>query len=777
MADSRKGIKGGASDQNCKIGDKDGGNIPLSSCLNGDVIDLSQYDDSGYALRYFFGILNEKGYNGWYHCGGAQCNFFLEYNTGNGDQLIQALSLKYEALIHIYWIVFNIFAYSNFGVRFSATLRITLLAFHSNNFMKDRVHFFSADDLSLYHYADRAQILVLGASEDMAHNSINDVLELYHAMKIVQSLQWRETVSADFIAKLNGKYSLIPKIVVKCIRSMDLEEFTSAMNALEPGYFQSLCTVLACYMPDYLGKESLERLLNAKHSHISELLKQERLVKKHSRYIADFLRSHHDTAELLLSEYAKEQKSGNHTQLYFPGHLTNADRNVIISEYLDREEPNLNYVTLARYAKDCAGLTLDRKIKYKASKKAKELTNKYLHEATAFSVNTEVVATDDTDIQTTETTVKDGDWKTIINSSFLLGSTDTELIHCFTGTFGYYDRQGFIQMTNKKHLLSLFERISLSPKQFYPEGIVFQHTNHMAVAQMATVNDLLRKNGRSIEHAIKSFYESYLHETYDYPSPCLNVLIKDADYMTKLKTILPEMEAVVKQYNEYVCSGEIDMEYLAMAPPVKLTQCRSLLPKKNIVLAEEGSELRQVMSLFFSDQTTLAYVKPYTEHHYTCLFDLLRSGNKVLYQNYTEYQSKQIDFLISKTYLNKADSGLLTFSNVYEIRTLYHLFHSEVCSYWFSSIGERQVLDNYLNKGWCNADSNLFAPPEQDWLSYYLNDERFVNAKAYRNCILHGTANLDETDARYIYNAILMIFVTILLKIEQDLAITTVIKG
>lgn len=643
--------------------------------------------------------------------------------------------------------------------------------------MKDRVHFFSVDDLSLYNYADRAQALVLSASEDMEHGSINDVLELYHAMKIVQSLQWRETVSADYIAKLNGKCSLIPKIVVKYIRSMDLEGFTSAMNALEPGYFRSLCTVLGCYMPDYLGKDALERLLNAKYFHISELLEQERLVKKHSRYIADFLRGYHDTAELLLSEYAEEQKSGNHTQLYFPGHLTNADRNAIIAEYLDREEPNLNYVTLAMYAKDCAGLALDRKIKYKASKKAKELTHKYLHEATAFSVKTEVMATDDTDVQTAETSVEDGDWKTVINSSFLLGSTDTELIHCFAGTFGYYDGQGFIQMTNKKYLLSLFEGISPSPKQSYPEGLVFQQTNQMAVAQMATVNKVLRKNGRSIEHAIKSFYESYLHETYNYPSPCLNVLLEDADYMTKLKTILPEMEAVVKQYNEYVCSGEIDMEYLAMAPPVKLTQCRSLLPKKNIVLAEEASELRRVMTCFFSDQTTLAHVKPYEEHNYTCLFDLLRSGNKVLYQNYKAYQSEQIDFLINKAYLNKADSGLLTFSNVYEIRVMYHLYHSEVCSYWFSSTGERQVLDNYLNKGWCKADSNLFAPPEQDWLSYYLNDERFVNAKAYRNRILHGTANMDEADARYIYNAILMIFVTILLKIEQDLAIAAAIKG
>ena len=642
--------------------------------------------------------------------------------------------------------------------------------------MTDRIHFFSSGDLSLYHYVDRAEKLVLNVQENVEFTSINDALELYHAMRIMKSAHWKDSVPSDRTSKINENCDIIPKIIIKYIRSIDLSEFLSAIDDLELGYFKSLWEIFSNYMPNYLNSETLEKLLKKDSFRIRELLEQEKLVKRHSICIANFLREYPNTAELLLSEFAEEHQLGNYDHIFFPKCLTNDDRNAIISEFIDREEPNLNYVRLAMYAKDCDGLSLDRKIKYKARRKAEELNSKYFNENTGVPMKIEVQITNDTDVKAVETSFGETLWKTVVNTSFLLGSTNIDLIHNFAFLFGYFNKRGYVGLVNKTHNLLLFERLGLTAKNSYPAGIVFQHTNNLAITQIAAVNDLLKKNGRSIECAIKEFYETYLQDNYDYPSPSLNILLDNADYCTKLKAILPEMEAVVKQYNEFVNDGIIDLNFLEMASPLKLTKCRSLIDKKNITLTNDASELKKVMFYFFSDQSMLSHVNPYKDYHYNCLFDLIRNRNGVLYQNYEEYQIGDIDYLINNGYLHKSKDGLLYFSNVYEVMVLYNLYHSEVCSYWLSSFGECQVMDDYIKKGWCKANDNLFSQPEQDWFSYYLNDERFVNAKAYRNHILHGTANMSEDVSHYVYSTLLMLFVILLLKIEQDLATAVELK-
>ena len=641
--------------------------------------------------------------------------------------------------------------------------------------MTDRIHFFSSGDLSMYYYADRAEALVLSVSKNVEYSSINDVFELYHAMKIMKSIQWKDTVPIEHTCKIKEKCDLMLEIVIKYLRAINLTELPLAVDCLETGYFKSLWEIFANCMPNYLDSNTIERLLVTKSFSIKELLQQEKLVKRHSLCIADFLRKYVNTAELLLSEFAVEHQKDNYIQMFFPKCLTNADRNSIISEYLDREEPNLNYVRLIIYAKDCTGLSLDRRIKYKARRKAEELNNKYFSEGTRMPMKIEVNITNDTEVKTIETSYDEMYWKSIINTSFILNTTESDLVHCFALLFGYYNKQGFIDLVNKKNNLLIFEKIGLFAKNSYPTGIFFQQINNLAIAQIAAVNDLLKKNGRSIEHAIKDFYETYLRDVYDYPSPNINVILGDANYLSKLKDILPEIEAVLKQYNEYVNTGEIDLDYIAMAAPFKITQCKSFLSKKNVTLTDNAFNLEKVMFYLFSDQCMLAHVAPYKELHYTCLFDLIRNGNDVYYLNYEEYQLEDINYLINNGYLHKSDDGLLTFSNISEILVLYNLYHTEVCSYWLSSCEERQVLDFYIEKGWCKFDNNLFAPPEQDWLSYYLNDEKFVNAKAYRNKILHGISNINEEESQFVYSTVLMLFVVILLKIEQDLSIAKTI--
>ena len=126
--------------------------------------------------------------------------------------------------------------------------------------MTDRIHFFSSGDLSLNHYVDRAEKLVLNVQENVEFTSINDALELYHAMRIMKSVHWKDSVPSDRTSKINENCDIIPKIIIKYIRSIDLPEFLSAIDDLELGYFKSLWEIFSNYMPNYLNSATLEKL-------------------------------------------------------------------------------------------------------------------------------------------------------------------------------------------------------------------------------------------------------------------------------------------------------------------------------------------------------------------------------------------------------------------------------------------------------------------------------------------------------------------------------------
>ena len=90
------------------------------------------------------------------------------------------------------------------------------------------------------------------------------------------------------------------------------------------------------------------------------------------------LKENDHTAEWLLQEFVEDDKLNNRERLYFPQALTLQDREDIISNYLDGEKPNLNYVRLVLLAKKDANLRLSDTLRLKASRLEKKLNEEIL---------------------------------------------------------------------------------------------------------------------------------------------------------------------------------------------------------------------------------------------------------------------------------------------------------------------------------------------------------------------------------------------------------------
>ena len=87
----------------------------------------------------------------------------------------------------------------------------------------------------------------------------------------------------------------------------------------------------------------------------------------------------------------------------------------------------------------------------------------------------------------------------------------------------------------------------------------------------------------------------------------------------------------------------------------------------------------------------------------------------------------------------------------------------------FSRLRPEELLDDMVSKGWIGFDNHLLSPAEQDYFSYYLNNEKFTNGPAIRNN-LHGTTpSYSEEKHKKNCFQLLMLFVLLLLKISEDL--------
>ncbi len=242
--------------------------------------------------------------------------------------------------------------------------------------------------------------------------------------------------------------------------------------------------------------------------------------------------------------------------------------------------------------------------------------------------------------------------------------------------------------------------------------------------------------------------------------------------LNKCRILCPELDAVVKQYNMFVEEDEIDKELMRLSKPLKVEEGKSLLENKYYEIAEGNEDIQSVLwGLLGYGNSMLAYVEPFKNKKYHSLVELLEKENNVKYSSYANYQKPHLDFLIQQGFIGLNADGELYIVSRSKINVLRSLWEYGVCSYWHYNDEERQVLDNMFAKGWLVKDDRLLSKPERDYFSYYLDNMKFTNGKAYRNHYMHGTANPEDNGKEHqiAYTTFLRLLAILLLKIKDDL--------
>lgn len=632
----------------------------------------------------------------------------------------------------------------------------------------NRVVFYSKYDSAWAHNLIRAEKLLDNEIKDDKLD-LNDLLEFHHIKLYFDHNfyldSWDETSKNKYKGLIDQKFE-IARIFFLTISDENIIDY---INLLEYRYKESFWDLIEYFQVfKKISTEVFVIVLNKFDWHIRYILALKNTMRHYDNDIREFLMDYKDTAQLLMSKLEEKHRYDSEPRYLFPNSLTLSDKEKIIEKYLDREDANLNYVNLILKSKDSKELKLSPKIRLKAKKKATELNEEILKHGHSWKVGVEVAISKD-QIEAVKYSSDTNTLKVCYSEQYFNQQENTlELFHVFSQVFDYIDRDGLITLVSKTAELDVLETIFMESKNEYKKGDTFFRKDCLSQLQLIIFDDYLSRRDTSIEQTIDGYLNDFLRPNLDIVQLRFSFPSKSASYIEKIRTLAPELDSLLKQYQLFVNDNEIDFELLELdSTPLRFSEISSLNSKKYAYA--KGELFTKLKYIFFSSQSLMGFVKPH-ESKYENLYALL-TNEKVKFYDFENYQRDVINDMVSEQYLYIDPDNYVRIKKDIFLLIIAELNQNEVISYWNHEIFIREVIDKMVENGILYFQQTLFTIHEQKYLNFYLNKKEFTNGLDLRNKYLHGTNSVVEKEQKFDYYILLRIIILVFLKMEDDLVI------
>ncbi|MBR5211203.1 MAG: hypothetical protein IKV91_01360 [Bacteroidales bacterium] len=635
--------------------------------------------------------------------------------------------------------------------------------------MEHRVHWFSRNDMSIGYHLPRIEQIIEEFNIANDITDINDILELFEITKFVDNGACPKSWGQDMLSMVKQ----FKPIVAKYFKQITKSELSNIYRSIDFGYRDSFWEIIDVFEIKGLIDENFLQTSFNESWELRELMYREKLVKRHGGLLRKFLISNPHSAEWLLNEYVAEHSIGGHKTMYFPTELTSEDVSQILEKYIDSDDPNINYVRLLEHTKLIHTFKVSPSIRLKAKRKAKKLNDKMfsgdsatrMHYAYSVIIRPNAASKSvEYDEDGTKCVVYDVD--ELVNSSI---SGTLRLLRTHFDMLSYFN---LLDLIPKESEVESLEKIfGIRSKRNYDALTQFKLKEMTSTLHMESLYFVLTQHGKNLEDIISEYYNVYLKDRFGYPSLMLS-LPKHGDWFTKCRLIYPEIESIARQYQLYVENDEIDPELLELSDPMKVTSIKSKLDVRYYKINPENKDIQLLLQLLFSDQTMLTYIDPYKENRYKNFCHMMMNVEEVPFDSYPEYERSTLNTLVNLGCIRIDDDGMIRVVDQFDF-TLYKLLYDYgVIPSYFMYANNTGKIDVLLDKGWVLPSDNLLTPKEQDYYSYYLDNERFDDGPAYRNKYAHANKVKtydDEKGHKYAYYRMLLLLMILLLRIEDDL--------
>ena len=642
--------------------------------------------------------------------------------------------------------------------------------------MQDRVCYYSKNDIFAGHYLEMAEKRIQEVAKDDVPTDLEGIIELWHIKRMMDDECRFSEWTDEYYNTLKKSTSEYNNIIAKFFNDLDPQMLKSEFGRLEWTYKKSFWKIIDAYkLYKLIEPETLREILTANINYVREVLECQGIVEKYKSVIREILLS--NGAHIILDKYVAKRDMRRDIKIYLPSNLTIEDKEQILINYLQGDNPNVNYVRLITQIKDDKNnIKISPKTRLLAKRLEKKLNEDLLNDPRTVTTHRSIGIQflDEEGIAPVELKINEKGVPTYTYSIPYIRECDNtrRVVNCIS-LFDWLNVHFLVNLINKRTEVDTMESLLIDKgRDSYPSYMKFEHKNRLSLYQLYAYEEVLKKNGSSFEKELKQFYEFHLRKEYDYPGLPINLPNVEDSALNKCRVLCPELDAIVHQYSIFVDEDEIDQDLIRLSKPLKVEEGKSLLANKYYEIVESNNEIKSVLwGVLGSGNSILSHVDPFKDKNYHSLIELLENETNVLYSNYAEFQKPHLDFLIQHGFIGVNSDGCLYIVNQSTIKVLRSLWEYGVCSYWHYNDEERQVLDEMLAKGWLVKDNHLLSKPERDYFSYYLDNAKFTNGMAYRNHYMHGSTPPvdDENEHIVAYITFLKLLTIILLKIEDDL--------
>jgi len=629
--------------------------------------------------------------------------------------------------------------------------------------MKNRIKFYSRNDMALGLNLERAEMLI-----GLKELDINDLIELVNLKKHVDDKIFLKSWDDYFIEKLKDKVSNLNGTIGYFFGKMERGQLKSCYDLLEIGYKEDFIELIKLGLINNKNyKIEIESIIGDNRESLHYFLSSKRLAGNFKTSLRNvILKNPIENIDYILESFESLKKE-KRVYCIPDNFFTDEEKETALKAYIESEEISINNLELIHLLKE----KIDPKIQLKAKKKYDNEIQRIFQKSQGvynkIRINFEEM-NDDSKFESIEDGFQysyDLKW---LNKYFDFPT----ILNNFIYLFNYVDKHFRIELVSKINNSGTFERhFRMSNIQkIYNKNSVFNHMEMLSEIQLNMYCDFLQSKNIRIEDVIKWFFKEYLKEEFEIYNFSIEVPSEGSNYMEKCSTLITNLERVFKIYNLYVDDKEIELKLLHYhKSSLKFPGIKSLINRKYIYLNKrnDSTKLVSIMNLLFSDQNTLSFVKDYK---YKTFFDAL-VNEKLLKKDFHDYNYKSLDYLIKEEILeiNKSEEIIIkSFDFIYVLKELYY---NDVLNYWKCPQNVKDKIDYLLKEGMLINKSSLFSIPEQDYFSYYFNNEKFINTLALRNHYGHGSIpEIEDEGIHYSnYLKILKLMILAIIKINDDI--------
>ena len=525
-------------------------------------------------------------------------------------------------------------------------------------------------------------------------------------------LNWSE----DDISKIKDVIKKYKGIIARYIKSISNENITTKYMEIQDDYYdyrEDFFELLEKYKTyENISECIFSELLHTPKVFLEYILRNKNMTYYHGNAIRERFYEDSEYAEIIL-DYYEAKHTGDIKTLYFPKELTTDDKEKIIKNYIDSENPNLNYLRLINNIQNRDELSISDKTRLASIKKTKIENDKLFSNSAGIEYGAEVrFSKSQRDV--VEFTKEKHIFKYSYDIRWIHENTDfNTLLNNFIHLFGYVDRQMRITLISKESELGTTEKfLGVKSKNEYEIGMTFNIKNMLSILQIIAYYKELNKINIRLEDIIEWFFKTYLPEEFGIQNYFVKMPSKDSTYFEKCKSILPEIDYILKQFNLLVEDGIIDQELLEVSSTsILFESVKSLIDTKYIYGNDKSQEFNNICYYFFSDQCLLHYTEKYKNKKYTSFYELLLKEN-VKANDYSGYSERLLNYVIDNGYVFIDLDDYIRVKDKRMITILNDLYNNEVINYWKYPLKYREKMDELIEKDMLLKGSTLFSKQE-----------------------------------------------------------------